>query len=239
MTVARDPNSVFRVVRVVATHHQSWEGATGAGIAELAKTISDLRVARVTEMDVLIRDGGVSAYRVKLEASYRIDRNRSTPAGEVVRVRRILVVANNTVGAEALNAALTERIGAGPVEFHILVPANLPIWARVGTMVDPLSGYTGVDAVDVRAAEEHAQDEARGRLALQLQRLSVPGVTATGEVGASDPMVAIAAVMNRSTFDEIIVSTLPAKLSNWLKRDLPARVARRFGIPVSHVEITG
>ena len=235
-TPVRDPNSVFRVVRLVATHHASWEGAAAAGIADLAKTIGDLRVARVSEMDVVVRDGQISAYRVKLEASYRIDRFRSTPTGDVVRVRRILVVANNTVGAEALNRALAERMQAGPAEFHVLVPANLPVWARVGTMVDPLSGFTGVDAVDVRAAEEHAQDEARARLATQLDDLRRAGTVATGEVGATDPMVAIAAVMNRSDFDEIIVSTLPVKLSNWLKRDLPARVARRFGIPVSHVE---
>ena len=65
------------------------------------------------------------------------------------------------------------------------------------------------------------------------------GASPTGEVGDADPISAIAAVLARSDFDEILLSTLPASVSRWLRMDLPARVARRWGAKVVHVADEG
>ena len=54
----------------------------------------------------------------------------------------------------------------------------------------------------------------------------------TSEVGGHDPFAAISRVMERSSFDEIIISTLPSAISRWLKMDLPSRVERAFSMPV-------
>lgn len=231
----RDPTAVYRVVRLVATHPDGWEAAAAAGIAELARTITDLRVARVSELDSVVRDGRISAYRVKLEASYRIDRRRSVDAGTVVTVRRVLVVANDTIGHPGVVAALTERLAAGPTEFHVLAPVSPSGWGAVAALGDPGSGYvpTGTSLVEgrdeaVRAAEERVRGE--------LHRLRGLGAAATGEVALDDPVDAVARVLERSSFDEIVVSTLPSAVSRWLRLDLPRRLQRRFGLPV--VEIT-
>ena len=54
-------------------------------------------------------------------------------------------------------------------------------------------------------------------------RLREAGAEATGEIGDPDPITAIANVLARGSFDEIILSTLPANLSKWLGMDLPSR----------------
>ena len=61
------------------------------------------------------------------------------------------------------------------------------------------------------------------------------GAEVTGEVGDADPIAAIHDVLNAGNFDEIVISTLPKRLSRWLKVDLPSK-ARGFGLPVTHVE---
>ncbi|TWF74984.1 hypothetical protein FHX44_11868 [Pseudonocardia hierapolitana] len=50
-----------------------------------------------------------------------------------------------------------------------------------------------------------------------------------------DPMRAVEDALGRQEFDEIIVSTLPVRLSRWLHQDLPARLGRKFHLPVTHV----
>jgi GABA permease len=230
----RDPTSVYRVVRLVAAHADGWEEATRSGVAELAKTISELRLARVTERDAVVRDGEVIAYRVKLEASYRMDRRRLSSAGTTT-VRRYLVVANETLGQSDLQAAIAQRIAAGPAEFHVLVPEAVSGWTLGGGLPDPVSGFIPVDPATLAATRQQSQDEARERLDGELARLHARGVMATGEVGPYDPVGAVAQVLERSSFDEIIVSTLPAPVSRWLRLDLARRLERRFHLPVTHV----
>jgi hypothetical protein len=53
-------------------------------------------------------------------------------------------------------------------------------------------------------------------------------------IGNSDPFVAVQDAVTRLDIDEIIISTLPARVSQWLRRDLPRRV-QRFGLPVTVV----
>jgi hypothetical protein len=56
-----------------------------------------------------------------------------------------------------------------------------------------------------------------------------------GEVGEADPVAVIREVLGGQQVDEIILSTLPQRRSRWLARDLPSRVHRDFGLPVTHV----
>jgi flavin-binding protein dodecin len=238
----RDPDSVYRVVQLVAAHPDSWEAAAAAAIEEATKTISDLRVAQVTELDTLIGEGGgPAAFRVRLKVSYRIDRRRRSPeTGEVRTVRRYLVVANQTVGGPALTAAIRDRLDAGPAEFHVLVPATLSrdyaAARRLATFsVDPTSGYTFGDLAALPQSDAEGHRKAQERLDEQLWQLRAVGAEPTGEVGEPEPIDAIATVLERSSFDEILLSTLPPGISRWVRMDLPSRLERRFGLPLTHV----
>jgi GABA permease len=236
----RDPDSVYRVVQLVASHRDSWEAAAADAIAEATKTITDLRVAQVVEFDTAVRDGSVVAYRVRLKVSYRVDRRRRSAAGETQMVRRYLVVANQTVGSKALGHAIKERLQAGPAEFHVLVPATLSrdyaAARRLATFsVDPTSGYTFGDLRGLTFEDDEGRRRAQERLDEQLLMLIQAGANPTGEVGDADPMTAIAAVLARSDFDEILLSTLPATISRWVGLDLPTRLARRFGPRITHL----
>lgn len=64
------------------------------------------------------------------------------------------------------------------------------------------------------------------------------GAKAEGELGDPDPLQAIGEVLARERLDEVIISTLPERLSKWLHTDLPHRVQRRFGVPVTTITPT-
>jgi hypothetical protein len=117
----------------------------------------------------------------------------------------------------ALDEEIHRRVATGPCELHVLVPATRPD-----------HGFTWT--------EEHARGEALERLEDGLRRMRALGLEPTGEVGDSSPFLAIADTLRGRTFDEIIISTLPAGISRWLKMDLPHRVAKVVDIPVTHVE---
>ncbi len=229
----RDPDAVYRVVRIVSTHPTSWESAAEAGIAELSKTITDLRLARVSELDTVVRDGKCAMFRVKLEASYRVDRRR-LEQGTVVTVRRVLVVANDTLGQRGLVAALDERIARGPVEVHVVAPVNPAGWGAVAALGDPGSGYVpaGTSVFETRDDAVHAAED---RVRSELGRLRGLGLAATGEVALDDPIDAVVRVLDRSSFDEVVVSTLPGAVSRWLRLDLTHRLQRRIDLPITEV----
>jgi flavin-binding protein dodecin len=65
--------SVYKVVELVGTSSESWEKAASAAIARAASSLRDLRVAEVVELDMLIKDGLVEAYRAKLKVSFKYD----------------------------------------------------------------------------------------------------------------------------------------------------------------------
>jgi hypothetical protein len=85
------------------------------------------------------------------------------------------------------------------------------------------------------SAEELGWAAARQRLHEELLRLRRLGAEVDGEVGEADPVAAIKEVLSSQQVDEIILSTLPQRRSRWLARDLPSRVQREFGLPVTHV----
>ncbi len=63
--------SVYRVVELIGSSSESWEEAARNAVREAAGTYDDLRVAEVVEMDVLIEDGDIIAFRTKLRLSYK------------------------------------------------------------------------------------------------------------------------------------------------------------------------
>lgn len=225
--------SVYKVVRLVATSTVSWEDAARRGVAEGAKTIRDLRVARVTQSDAVMRDG-VLVYRVKLEMSFRLDRARMVAGAEglaeQVLVHRCLIVANQTLTSPELLDLARRRAADGPCEFHVLVPLARPSMV----MADPVMGMTSDLASDPEVLKAF-EAEAEQRLSSFLDQLSAVGLAVSGEIGTGDPVVATRQVMERSSFDEIIVSTLPSRVSRWLKLDLPSRLERAFAVPVTQL----
>jgi hypothetical protein len=79
---------------------------------------------------------------------------------------------------------------------------------------------------------------AEDKLRFELEQLRALGATADGEVGDPDPLHAVEQVLARRQFDEIIVSTLPERLSHWLHQDLPWRIEHKSHVPVTHVVVT-
>lgn len=67
------PDSVYRVTEVVGTSSESWAAAARVAVETAAKSVRDLRVAEVVRQDVVIENGGVSAFRVRLAISFKYE----------------------------------------------------------------------------------------------------------------------------------------------------------------------
>jgi dodecin len=63
--------SVYKVIELVGTSTESWEKAASAAVATAAKSLKDLRIAEVVELDMMLEDGNVSAYRAKVKVSFK------------------------------------------------------------------------------------------------------------------------------------------------------------------------
>jgi len=64
-------DSVYRVTELIGSSSQSWEAAARLAVETAAKSLRDLRVAEVVEQDMTIENGKVTAYRVKLNVSFK------------------------------------------------------------------------------------------------------------------------------------------------------------------------
>jgi hypothetical protein len=130
---------------------------------------------------------------------------------------RVLVVANRTAESPELLDALRARTVQGPCEFILLVPSTPHGLAWAADM------HAGGDQ-----AEQHREafvDE------LRREGLDVAGA----KVGDPDPLAAIQDECNFNQYDELIVSTLPLRVSKWLRVDLPRKAKAATGLPVTHV----
>jgi flavin-binding protein dodecin len=142
----------------------------------------------------------------------------------------ILVVANQTLGGGALSAHLRRAIKADPnVHFVVVVPVAAPV-LDVGGAMGAMSGVTMIDT----SLQDHLNHVAEERLRVVLEWLRDAGAEAEGSV-VGDPMVAMQAAVAAHTFDEIVISTLPVRVSGWLRQDLAHRAARRFSVPVTTI----
>ena len=65
--------SVYKVIELVGTSSQSWEKAAAAAITRAAKSLRDLRVAEVSELDMVIKNGKVEAYRARVKVSFKYE----------------------------------------------------------------------------------------------------------------------------------------------------------------------
>jgi GABA permease len=130
-------------------------------------------------------------------------------------MRRFLVVANQTLTSASLLGEIRARRAGEDCEFYLVVPA---------TRLHTGTAWT----------EGQAVAHARRALEDALAYFNSEGIEATGNVGDANPVLAVADALGQRHFDEIIVSTLAPGASKWLKRDLPHRLARRFGLAVTH-----
>ena len=132
---------------------------------------------------------------------------------------RVLVVANETVGADELLSEL-RRIGHEQnAEIFVVAPA--------------LAGDHGKGTWSQAGAIEAA----RARLDRTLEILRGEGLNCQGEVGDMLPVPAIRDALRRFPADRIVISTHPEGHSNWLERNGVGDARRRFDVPITHVVV--
>jgi hypothetical protein len=68
------PESVYKIIELVGTSTESWEKAAIAAVDRASKTLRDLRIAEIAELDMQLEDGKVLAYRAKVKISFKYER---------------------------------------------------------------------------------------------------------------------------------------------------------------------
>jgi GABA permease len=130
---------------------------------------------------------------------------------------RVLVVANETVGAEELLAEIRSIDDRRTSRFFVLAPAvpgehGMGTWSQAGAI-----------------------DAAQGRLDQTLSLLRAEGLQADGQVGDMVPLMAMEDALRVFPADMIVISTHPEGRSRWLRRGLVDQARRKFGVQVVHV----
>jgi hypothetical protein len=133
--------------------------------------------------------------------------------------RRILVIANETVGGETLRNEIRQRAEGYQAQVLVVCPA----------LNSPLRHWASDD--------DGARARAHDRLAASLDGLGQAGIQARGEVGDSEPLQAIEDALRTFGADEIIISTHPEGRSNWLEKGVVTGARERFAVPITHVVV--
>jgi hypothetical protein len=133
-------------------------------------------------------------------------------------MKRILVVANETVAGKPLIDAVRRQAEGDEVTVHVICPQN-----------EPKHGFVVHD--------EYIRDAAQNRLEMALALLHEEGIEATGEVMDPDPYSAVMDALGEQDYDAIIVSTHPETRSGWLRQSLVDRLARVTRRDVEHVVV--
>jgi hypothetical protein len=136
---------------------------------------------------------------------------------EAAAQARVLIVAHRTAATPALLDAVAARAAAGPATFTLLVPRT------------PRGLHRVMDPEDTDESE-----------ALEVLELAIPlleeaaGSPVEGKIGDPNPADAIQDAVNIDGYDEIIISTLPARVSKWLHINLPSKLTP-LGLPITTV----
>ncbi|HEY4411424.1 MAG TPA: universal stress protein [Gaiellaceae bacterium] len=137
-----------------------------------------------------------------------------TPPG----THRMLVVANETVGGQALQERLG-RLAQPATELLVVAPA----------LASPVRHWV--------SDTDGARAQAERRLQTWVAQLEATGFTVRGEIGDGDPLVAIEDALRTFGADEIVISTHPEGKSHWLEQDLIGKARARFAVPITHVVV--
>ena len=144
---------------------------------------------------------------------------QTRPSAHAEGERRILVVANETVGGERLREEIRSRSEGYEEQVFVVCPAlNSPLrhWA---------------------SDEDGARLQAQERLNASLSRLRELGVDAKGEIGDAEPLQAMEDALRLFGADEIIISTHPEGRSHWLEKGIVEDARERFAVPITHVVV--
>jgi GABA permease len=133
---------------------------------------------------------------------------------------RLLVVANETVGGQALLEEIRNRCRGRACEILVVTPA----------LAASRAAHWASDV-------DEAIELARQRMELSLIEIDRLGLRARGEVGDSDPSVAIEDALRAFPADEVLISTHPPDRSRWLEADVVSRARAEVDLPVTHVVV--
>jgi hypothetical protein len=133
-------------------------------------------------------------------------------------MKRILVVANETVGGTALIDAVKKHAEGGDVKVTVICPQN-----------NPKGGWVIYD--------DAARDAAENRLQMTVAQLREIGIEADGELMDPDPYQATMDAIHQFGADQVIISTHPETRSGWMRKDLVSRIEDDSGLPVEHVVV--
>ena len=164
---------------------------------------------------------GLSAAAVAMYVRQRgpaPEREHVAPLGDAGQ-RRVLVVANETVGGQELLSVISTLALTQQTEFLVVCPA---LNSRLKTFTSD---------------EDPAREAAQQRLDETLARLASVGIEARGEVGDGDPLVAVDDAVRTFGPNEIVLSTHPPGRSNWLERGVVESVRTHYDVPVTHVVV--
>jgi GABA permease len=133
---------------------------------------------------------------------------------------RLLVVANETVAGQALLDEIARRCKGRDCEVFVVAPA-----------------LAGSRAAHWASDIDDGIELARQRLQVSLERIERLGLSADGEIGDSDPNLAIEDALRQFAADEVVISTHPPERSRWLEHGVVSGAREKLSLPVTHVVV--
>ena len=194
-----------------------WVVVIGAGaVAVIVLTLLTSPVFGVVLAAALLGFGAGVAYR---NSRGSLPRDVAVTRGGDGK-RRLLVVANETVGGGALLEEIGNRCRGRDSEILLVTPA-----------------LVGSRAAHWASDVDEAIELARQRMELSLIEIDRLGLKARGEIGDSDPNVAIEDALRVFPADEIVISTHPPDRSHWLESGVVERAREGIDLPITHVVV--
>jgi hypothetical protein len=134
--------------------------------------------------------------------------------------KRVILIANETVVALGVRERIKRLVGGKNAEVYVVAPA-----------------LTKTRFQQVAGEVDEAIVEARDRLDASVRALREEGIPASGDVGESDPNLALDDALRRFPADEVVISTHPSGRSRWLEQDVVERARAEARVPVTHVVV--